>query len=168
MFINDLKYLDYKYKHIFHKGNAKLLDTGKNFPNNAPGLYLKPYTNDLNLVMNTFDNINEEIDISDIPINKWVNVIIRCKGRKLDVYINGTIKKSLQLSGVPKQNFGDVFVGMDGGFDGKISNLWYYDYALGSYAIQQMVHGGPNLKLLGNTGINDPKKDYISLQWYFD
>ena len=75
--------------------------------------------------MNTFDVINKEIEVPNIPINKWVNVIIRCHTTTLDVYINGTLARSIELSGVPKQNYGDVYVAMNGGFDGYISNLWY-------------------------------------------
>jgi hypothetical protein len=128
IYINNLQYLEGQYKHIFYKGNSNLETNGLNFPNNSPGLYIAPNTNDLIVMMNTYNTINEEIVIQDIPLNKWVNVIIRCQNTTLDVYINGTISRSLQLNGVPKQNYGDVFVAMNGGFAGYISNLWYYNY----------------------------------------
>ena len=115
------------YKHIFSKGNSNIQENGLIYPNNAPGLYIAPNTNSLVLMMNTFNVINEEIVIPDMPINKWINIIIRCQNTTLDVYINGTISRSINLIGVPKQNYGDVFVGMNGGFDGYISNLWYFD-----------------------------------------
>ena len=169
IYINDLQYLSGKYRHIFHKGNDTIdATTGLNFPNNAPGLYLSPNTNELTVIMNTFDVINEEITIPDIPINKWVNVIIRCKNTTLDVYINGVITKSMQLLSVPKQNYGDVFVAMNGGFDGYISNLWYYNYALGTSAIQKLVKNGPNIKMSGALSTLTMKNpNYLSLRWYF-
>jgi hypothetical protein len=117
--------------------------------------------------MNTFEVINEEILIPDIPLNKWVNVIIRCQNTTMDVYINGTIARSVQLMGVPKQNYGDVYVGMNGGFDGYISNLWYYNYSLGTAAIQNLVSRGPNKKMLGTNGMNDSLTNYLSLRWFF-
>ena len=40
----------------------------------------------------------------------------------MDIYANGTIVRSLQLTGVPKQNYGNVYVGANGGFDGYVSN----------------------------------------------
>ncbi|MEI6614520.1 MAG: LamG-like jellyroll fold domain-containing protein, partial [Chrysiogenales bacterium] len=95
---------------------------GLNFPNNAPGLYIAPNTNNLVIFMNTFNVINEEIEVNDIPLNKWVNVMIRCENTTLDVYINGTIVKSHHLHGVPKQNYGDVYIAPNGGFSGYISN----------------------------------------------
>jgi hypothetical protein len=167
IYVNTLQYLQGQYKHIFYKGNSNLAETGLNFPNNAPGLYLAPDSNELVVMMNTFDVINEEIKIPNIPLNKWMNVIIRCQNRTLDVYINGTIARSLQLTSVPKQNYGDVYVGMNGGFDGYISNLWYHNYALGTAAIQNLVSRGPNTKMLGNNGMNLKDSNYLSLRWFF-
>jgi hypothetical protein len=167
IYINTLQYLQGQYKHIFYKGNSNLAENGLNFPNNAPGLYLAPDSNELVVIMNTFDVINEEIKIPNIPLNKWINVIIRCQNRTLDVYINGTVARSLQLTSVPKQNYGDVYVGMNGGFDGYISNLWYYNYALGVSAIQNLAAGGPNTKIQGSNGMNLKDSKYLSLRWFF-
>lgn len=143
IYIDDLTYNATKYKCIFYKGNDGIQDTGLNFPNNAPGLYIAPNTNDLVVIMNTFNVINEQITIQDIPLNKWLNVILRCDNQNLDVYINGMIAKSHILHGVPKQNYGDVYVGMNGGFSGFISNLWYYNYGLGVSEIQRLAQKGP-------------------------
>jgi hypothetical protein len=171
IFIDDLQYQEGQYRHIFHKGNSNIStdpDTkGLNFPNNAPGLYIAPNTNELVVIMNTYNVINEEIDIPDIPLNKWVNVIIRCRNTTLDVYINGTITKSTQLLGVPKQNYGDVYVAMNGGFSGYISNLWYYNYALGTTAIQSLVKGGPSTKMSSSSAMSMINPNYLSLRWYF-
>jgi hypothetical protein len=167
IFINNLQTNAGIYKHVFSKGNSTLDDSGMVQPNNAPGLYIAPNTNALVVVMNTFNVINEELIIPDIPLNKWVNVIIRCKNTTLDVYINGTVARSVNLAGVPKQNYGDVYVGMNGGFDGYVSNLWYYDYALGTAAIQSLINKGPNTKMVGSNGMLDQMHNYLSLRWYF-
>ena len=157
-----------KYRHVFSKGNANVVpETGLNFPNNAPGLYIMPNTNALKVIMNTYNDINEEVVINDIPLNKWVNVIIRCKNTTLDVYINGTITKSMELSGVPKQNYGDVNIALNGGFSGYISNLWYYDYALGTAAIYNLVKNGPNTKMVGSSAMNLKNPNYLSVRWFF-
>ena len=167
IFINNLETNAGIFKHIFSKGNSNLADNGMIQPNNAPGLYIAPNTNALVLVMNTYNVINEEIIIPDIPINKWINIIIRCKNTTLDIYINGTIARSINLIGVPKQNYGDVYVAMNGGFDGHISNLWYYNYALGTASIQDIVNKGPNTKMIGNNGLMDKMFNYLSLRWFF-
>jgi hypothetical protein len=167
IFVNNWQYLQGQYKHIFYKGNSNLAENGLNFPNNAPGLYLAPDTNNLIIIMNTFDVINEEITIPDIPLNKWLNVIVRCQNKTLDVYINGTITRSLQLSSVPKQNYGDVYVAMNGGFDGYISNLWYYNHALGTRVIQDIVNRGPNTKMTDGSQVGMKDTNYLSLRWFF-
>jgi hypothetical protein len=175
IFIDDLTYNSGRYKCVFYKGNdyaqnEKMPEQeaqGLNFPNNAPGLYIAPNTNDLVIMMNTFNVINEEITINDIPINKWVNVIIRCQNNTLDVYINGTIVKSHHLHGVPKQNYGDVYIAPNGGFSGYISNLWYYNYGLGSTEITNLANKGPNTYMKGQNGIKIKDPNYLSLRWFF-
>ena len=167
LFIDNLQTNSGIYKHVFSKGNSNLQDNGLIFPNNAPGLYIAPNTNALVVMMNTFNVINEEVVIPDIPLNKWLNVIIRCQNTTMDVYINGTIARSIDLVGVPKQNYGDVYVAMNGGFAGSISNLWYYNYALGTSAIQKIANDGPNTTMIGANGMNDRNTNYLSLRWFF-
>jgi hypothetical protein len=172
MLIDDLTYRQEQYKHVFHKGNDQIQVStpriGMNQPNNAPGLYIAPNTNDLVIVMNTFDKINEEIIISDIPIRKWINVIIRVNEQhQLDAYINGKLVKRHLLSGVPRQNYDDVYVAMNGGFSGYVSSLQYFSEAIGINKIQNIVNDGPNLKMLGNTGGIKNVPHYLSLRWFF-
>ena len=166
IFISDLQYNQGIFKNVFYKGNYNINPDGLNFPNNAPGLYIAPNTNELIVIMNTFKNINEDVTIPDIPLNKWMNVIIRCQGSILDVFINGTISRSLQLTSVPKQNYGDVYVSANGGFSGYTSNLWYYNYALGTAAIQNIINKGPNLKMTDGL-VDDKDSNYLSLRWFF-
>ena len=164
-------------QHIFSKGSATVsiddADATRNkedkkgmlTPNNAPGLYLSTATNTLYVVMNTFDMIDEEVQINDVPMNKWFNVIIRNEGRILDVYINGTIAVRHKLSSVPKQNYGDVHASKNGGFNGRWSLLRYHDYALNTTEIMNIVRAGPDLRTCTDTPIVPP---YLSMQWYFD
>lgn len=166
IFIDDLNYGEGKYRHIFHKGNDTMAENGLNFPNNAPGLYIAPNTNALVVMMNTYNVINEEIVVPDIPVNKWVNVIIRCKNTELDVYINGTIAKSHELHGVPKQNYGDVYVAMNGGFSGYIADLWYFNHAIGLAEIQRIIAKEPNTKMTGTDITASKNPNYLSMRWY--
>ena len=162
-----------QYKHIFHKGDDSLLSTGLNFPTNAPGLYLKPKDlSDLQHIlvvkMNTFTQVSEEIEIKNIPNRKWVNVIIICRNHHLDVYINGTVAKRYILDGVPKQNYGDVYVAMNGGFNGNISNLWYYNYAIGTKEVNDINGAGANTTVASTSSINGSLvPNYTPISYYF-
>lgn len=160
-----------KYHCIFFKGTTgDQNEDGLNTPNNGPGLYLSN-KNELVVVMNTFETINEQILIPNLPLNKWIHVLLRCEGKQLDVYINGQVSKSHLLHGVPLQNNGAVNVGANGGFDGYLSNLWYYNSALNIGEIQNILNMGPNTKLLDtnnllNSILPTPDKNYLSMRWY--
>jgi hypothetical protein len=170
MFIDDLVYQQGQFKHVFHKGNDDInfskAPIGMNQPNNGPGLYIAPNTNALVVVMNTFNNIQEEIIIDDIPINKWICVQIMVNNHQLDVYINGKLAKRLIMKGVPKQNYGDVYVAMNGGFSGYLSELRYFNYSLGTAEIQRIVDSGPNLQMT-DSDLTENKPRYLSLRWFF-
>ena len=147
-------------------------------PNNGPGLYLDKDKNALIVKMNTFpcapgtpdstciggNVMEEQVMVNDIPLNKWVNVILRIDGMKLDVYVNGTIAVRHQFKNVPKQNYGKVFVNMNRGFSGMISSLRYFNRALSSTEIMDIVRSGPNWKMDDSMNIFPP---YFSLRWYF-
>lgn len=174
IFVDDFSYKEHEYKHVFHKGNNNInlsgSKTGINFPNNAPGLYINPDVNAITIIMNTFDTINDEVVVNNLPLNKWVNIIIRVtKQNQLDVYINGTLTKRHMLNGIPKQNYGDVYVSLNGGFSGNTSDLRYFDTAIGTSKIQSIVNKGPSTKASSSMGSLDLEKDsnkYLSNRWY--
>ena len=170
VYIDDLEYKKGQFKHVFHKGSDNIHHDGDNIgmsqPNNAPGLYIGPDSNELVVVMNTFNTINEKVTIKDIPVKKWVCVIIQCRGNNLDVFINGTLSRRHVLASVPKQNYGDVYVGMNGGFSGYVSSLQYFNHVLGMAKVQSIVNGGPNLKMKADD-LTKTKPKYLSTRWFF-
>ena len=186
LYITELPSGTTSYNHIFNKGDVN--DSNKNsndiFLNNAPGLYLKRDDTDntrgiLRVYMDTVVSSNSAndtrdtntyVDVQNVPLKKWFNVIVRLENKILDVYVNGTISNRLVLNNVPKQNYYDVNVCKNGGFSGKLSNLRYFNYALTVFDINTIVLGSPNLKpgafsSDGNT-ITDPTSSYLSTAWY--
>ena len=160
-----------RFQHIFSKGNNSNSDQkvpGLSSPNNAPGLYIAPGKNDLWVYMNTFANMEEIVKVPGVPLNKWLHVLIRVKGVNLDVYINGTLAQRKVLQSVPLQNDGDVFTTMNGGYNGYLSDLRYFESALSPGDIMGIVNKGPNLNIssLESTDITS-KPPYFSLRWYF-
>jgi hypothetical protein len=163
-----------KFRHIFNKGSATPNKDGSGlmFPNNGPGLYLTyndTTTNSMSLkvVMSTFDDPNTSTTVGNIPVNKWVNVIIRVENTALDVFVNGDLAQRLPLKSVPFQNYGDVNVAINGGFNGNLSSLRYFNTALGTRAIQNIVSNGPSLKQLVSSGGAPSTMDYLSMRWFF-
>ena len=161
-----------QYKHIFSKGdndNVPIDSRGLNSPNNSPGLYIDKNTNSIIVIMNTFEQIEEMITVTDVPLNKWVHVLIRVEGAYFDVYINGTLAKRKVLGSVPKQNNGNVYLCQNGGFSGFISNLRYYKSALEPGDILRIVNKGPSLKLskLEKKDLKNGNLNYLAMDWYF-
>ena len=117
--------------------------------------------------MNTFDQIEQKVTIPDLPIAKWVNVIIRLDHqRQLDVFINGVLTERMIMEGVGRQNYDDVFAGLNGGFDGYISSLRYFNSAIGTNKIQEIVDAGPNMKM-DDDMLDKSKPRYLSTRWFF-
>jgi hypothetical protein len=182
-----------QYKHIFNKGNKpnSVNDpTGIASVNNAPGLYLnfdetvnkaklrlvmdvvgdlssygKPNTNNI-----AENSVSQYIDINDIPIQKWFNCVIRLKNKIIDVYINGTVTQRLVLNEVPRQNYYDVNICSNGGFNGNIADLHYFNRALSVFEINNIVVWGRNANMANSVsgasadGTGFPY--YISNLWY--
>lgn len=164
-----------KYQHIFHKGEKDNFDEdGIAKVNNAPGLYVKQITPEnkanfasLKIIMSTTESGNDNfIEVDDIPLKQWVNVIIRLQNTTLDIYINGTVSGRYNLSDVPFQNFYDVHVCQNNGFTGKLSNLRYYDSALNIFQITKIVNNGPNLTALEDSQKLQNNYNYLSTSWY--
>jgi hypothetical protein len=162
-----------KWRHVFNKGSTTAITTagdpmkGIMTPNNGPGLYLKDDYSAIRVVMSTFDKPDKSIDVANIPINKWFNVIIRVENTDLDVFINGDLAQRLLLGSVPFQNYGDVNVAINNGFNGVMSSLRYYNTALGTRAIANIVSEGPNLKAIGASGGAPGLTDYLSMRWFY-
>lgn len=165
LYIDDLEYKNGQRRHVFHKGSDWDSNQGKAYPNNGPGLYIHPNRNTFIIAMNTFQDVVEEVEVNDFPLNKWINVAIRQRGNIMDVFINGEIVLRHVFDSVPKQNYGKVFVNMNGGFSGNLSDLWYHDYALSGTQLMGIVENGPDLT---NKEQQSSKPPYLSLQWYFE
>ena len=159
-----------KYSHIFNKGNANYDDNGIATVNNGPGLYLENDTNNLSIVMNTvaISNQEEVLTIKDIPLRKWFNCIIRIENTALDVYINGGIVSRTVLQDVPKQNYQNVNICKNGGFNGNIADLQYFDKSLSIFQINNIVSWGRNTNAANENSSNDATgfPHYLSNLWY--
>jgi hypothetical protein len=85
-------------------------------------------------------------NVDNVPIQKWVNVIISLRGRTLDVYIDGKLVRTCVLPGVAKiANNAPVYVTPLGGFSGFTSNIQYYGDSLNpqeAYNIYRSGYGG--------------------------
>jgi len=86
----------------------------------------------------------EPIIINNIPLQKWVNVIVSIDTRSVDVYMNGKLVKSHVLLGTPELGGEDhqVHLTPGGGFSGETANFRYYDSAISPQEGWEIYKGG--------------------------
>lgn len=162
-------------KIIFTKGKGISDDNDEKIKMmSSPGLFASPNNNEIEIILAKHQDTNvggqsyESIKIDNIPMQKWVNVVIRVQNKTLDVYVNGTLTERKDMDYVPKQNYGDVYVGDSiNGMNGYISSLRYFNHAIGEGRIQDILYQGPNLKM-EDESYNQTMPPYLSMKWYFN
>lgn len=89
-----------------------------------PGLDQEPTTSGGNTVVHT-------CNIANVPVQKWVNLVISVYGRTMDLYIDGKLVRTCLLPGIASvNNNANIHVTPAGGFDGWTSKLQYYPNSL--------------------------------------
>lgn len=179
-----------KFQHVFTKGGNGIFDeNGIMKVDNAPGLYLIPsepsngnkinflaaQSTSVNVQMNAriymntassaprsnITTVTEYLDIVNIPMKTWFNLMIRIENKIMDVYINGVITQRIIFQNVPLQNYGDIYLCGNGGFNGQLSDLRYFNRALNVFEINNIVRSGPNLSTNVGSGVSN-----MGFQWY--
>ena len=164
------------WKHVFHKGNPS------SYPLRAPGVWFHKDKNTMRVYMNTFNKILEYVDIEDIPVKKWFHCAIVLQNKRsrtneidkdveiddnnhiLDIYINGSLAKSKILD-MPKQNESNLWINLYNGFNGYISKLKYFNYAIKYSELEDIVKEGPSLYITNDTGEMPP---YLDDTWWLN
>lgn len=160
LFIEDSNFIDgreSRWKHIFHKGSKN------GIPLQSPGVWIYPNENKLAINMNTYYSVKESCDVGNIPLNKWFHLTISVINKNIDIYINCNLKKRCKLKGVPKLNFGDLYISQWSGFDGLISRFRYWNYALDPYQLETICSIGPSSESCNNTKNQVP---YLSKKYW--
>ena len=184
LYINELSSDSVNYKTIFVKGD---IDTDTKhrdlYLTSGPGLYISTagnkdngtIKNQIKVAMNVYNHaatqkshLIDEVIVGDIPHKKWVNVMIRCEGNMLDIFINGMIVKRQKLKGIPRQNYHNIHVSPGGApFDGYISDLRYWNESLGTNAIYSIISNGPNTKNFNNSANSkNTYPRYFATSWF--
>ena len=117
-----------KWKHILHIGSnitdedcRYKLVKWNTIPNQNPGVWMLPEKNKIRVVVKT-DSL-EYVDIDDIEIKEWVNILLNVNGKVLEVYKNGKLEKTFTLKNEPGKNNETLFVNFNKGFTGYIKNM---------------------------------------------
>jgi hypothetical protein len=89
-----------------------------------PGANQQPTTPGGNTIVHT-------CSVANVPIQKWVNLVVSVYGRSMDVYIDGKLVRTCLLPGVASvNNNSNLYVTPQGGFEGWTAKLQYYPDSL--------------------------------------
>lgn len=144
-YINDWNYRYGEPKVIFGRMGSSTQDGkgslgGISGSGPCPAVVLGPVENNVAVSLACFpgsdttenkDSVVHTCMVSNIPIQKWVNLAVSVYGRSMDLYIDGKLVRTCLLPGTAKvNNNSDIFLTPRGGFDGWTSKLQYYPNAL--------------------------------------
>lgn len=164
-------------RHIYRKGSAHInpsgnIKDGTIGPVQAPGVWIDSATNRLHILMNTFPessgssfanaHVFDDAIVENVPMRTWFHLAIVCINKNIDIFINGRLKMRKALNGIPRLNYGDLFVGGDS-YNGYLSNLYYFSHALQVFELDRLVAEGPSAVLFKTPKYNEAQ---LAQDWY--
>ena len=136
----------------------------------SPSIVLGAIENNLQVSVSCYPNENSNTDIihkcnvANVPLQRWVNVIVSLYGRTLDVYIDGKLVRTCVLPGVAKiASSAPIYVTPGGGFSGYTANIHYYDNSLNPQEAFNIYRAGYSSGFL--SGLSDYS---VKLSFYKD
>jgi len=117
----------------------------------CPLIVIVPYTNDLeiSLTVNNGTDATPTVDntlLTNVPIQKWVNLLMSVYGRTLDIYLDGKLAKTTVLPGTAIVSANEnLYITPCGGFDGWTSKVQYFPNATNpqqAWTIYKAGYGG--------------------------
>lgn len=117
---------------------------GENIKNNNPD------------IMSKLDSVPSHVDecvIDNLPLQKWVNLVVSQYNQSMDIYLDGQLVSSCVLKGFPEVREESVLLCPDGGFEGKISRLAFFNTAITQERAYQIYKAGGSFSndLISNT-----------------
>jgi hypothetical protein len=89
--------------------------------------------------------------VDNIPIQKWVHLLISVYGRTLDTYIDGKLVRTCDMKGIPVVNpLSPIYVTPNGGFSGWTSHFQYWGDATDPQTAWNIYKQGYGGSFLGN------------------
>jgi hypothetical protein len=143
-YINDWNYRYGEQKVIFGRMGAPSATgsgsvSGINGLDPCPAVVLGAVENNVSVSLGCYPGANQQpttpggktvvhtCSVANVPIQKWVNLIVSVYGRSMDLYIDGKLVRTCLLPGVASvNNASNIYVTPMGGFDGWTSKLQYF------------------------------------------
>jgi hypothetical protein len=101
--------------------------------------------NAVHITQDTYSRENSvvKVSIDNVATNMFYHFAVVVSDTKLEIYVNGQLKEYRRLDNVPRQNTSDLRIAPNGGFDGDIGTLTYYNYALTASEVSAIANVPP-------------------------
>jgi hypothetical protein len=120
-----------------------------NWDNGKLVVDLKPKDNTMVITMLDLDGNKRECVVEDIKLQKWNFVCLTLWNRSLDVILDDKYSQSCAQDNSPNySNSSSMNVCGKDGFNGKVSNIYFYDYARKYEDSLDLYYKGPFYKSL--------------------
>lgn len=147
-YINNWNYRYGENKVIFGRmgatgGGSNSSITGVSGIDPCPTVVLGPRQNNLDIYLSCFpgadqqpttaggNSVVKKCSVTNVPIQKWVNLTFSVYGRSMDIYMDGKLVRTCLLPGVAKvKNSANIYVTPNGGFEGWTAKFQYYPNSL--------------------------------------
>lgn len=137
---------DWNYQFDESKILFTRVDTQKNV---GPEVKLGAVDNSITVSLATYAGDTQACTINNVPLQKWVNLIVVLNNRALDLYLDGKLVRTCVLDGVAKIATGSsIYLTPSGGFSGATSQFRYFDHPLNprqAYEIYREGYGASSL-----------------------
>ena len=160
---------------------------GVNGVDPCPAVVLGAIENNIQISLGCFPGQNEEptttggrtvvhtCSVTNVPIQRWVNLLLSVYGRTMDIYIDGKLVRTCLLPGVASvNNNANVYVTPLGGFDGWTSKLQYWPNSLNPQEAWNVYTKGysSSLSLFGSyqveiSLVKNGNTQSSVINWYF-
>jgi hypothetical protein len=156
-FIDDWNYRYGESKIIFGR-----MASGNGDKEPCPSVTLGEITNDITVSLAVFPGLDEipdkpqnfiihECSVSNVPIQRWCNILISAYGRTLDLYLDGKLVRTCVLPGVSKIDpNASVYITPMGGFSGWTAKFQYWYDSCDPQKAWNIYKDGYGASLLGS------------------
>jgi len=116
-----------------------------NWGNNLQ-MYFNDQNNDLVLEIKTFPlSKMQKLVQKNIPLQKWICLIVVLDNRQLDLFMDGELVQSIQLEYMPSYSQEELTLFEQGGFRGKSGYFQYLSYRIPQFGINHFQQLGNKL-----------------------
>lgn len=88
-------------------------------------------------------DMSDSMEVKNVPLGRWFHLVVVTHEQNAEVYIDGTLDSSKVLTAPIDSNNGDLWLTQEGGFDGVLTQLRYFDRSISYDEVRKIYKCGP-------------------------